>query len=77
VPEDRIRPILRTCASGLAALHARGILHQDFHINNIFLSGQSAVIGDLGNAHDLPGEDHPPPQLPDWSVALARCVTVL
>lgn len=52
--EAKVLPIIRQLAAGLAAIHARGIVHRDFKPGNIILVPESegfrAVITDFGLA---------------------------
>jgi serine/threonine-protein kinase len=50
LPAATALPILADAAAGLAALHARGIVHRDVTPRNILLAGRSARLGDLGLA---------------------------
>lgn len=43
-------PVLADVAQGLAALHARGIVHRDVAPGNVLLVGSGARLGDLGLA---------------------------
>ncbi len=43
-------PLLADAAEGLAALHARGLVHRDVTPRNILLAGARARLGDLGLA---------------------------
>ncbi|MBI4867218.1 MAG: serine/threonine protein kinase [Candidatus Wallbacteria bacterium] len=55
---EQVMAIGRSCSSGLAAIHEAGILHRDVKPANIFLSDtRGALLGDLGCAKDLVGED--------------------
>ena len=60
LPVDEALPLLADAADGLAALHARGILHRDVTPRNVLLAGGRAKLGDLGVAHEgAPGERRP------------------
>ena len=50
-------PLLADAADGLAALHARGILHRDVTPRNVLVSGGRAKLGDLGLARDGGGSE--------------------
>lgn len=52
-------PLLADAAEGLAALHARGILHRDVTPRNVLLSGERAKLGDLGLARAGAAGDRP------------------
>ena len=43
-------PLLADAAAGLAALHARGLVHRDVTPRNILLAGATARLGDFGLA---------------------------
>ena len=64
-PRDAL-PLLQEMAEGLAAIHARGLVHRDFKPGNVMLvpagSGTRAVVTDLGIARavSVPG------QASDW-----------
>jgi serine/threonine-protein kinase len=63
---DEALPLLADAAEGLAALHARGILHRDVTPRNVLLAGGRAKLGDLGVAHEgAPGERRPRSDLTD------------
>ena len=48
-PEDEVRRIGEQLARGLAAAHARGILHRDLNAGNVFVTpGGTAKIADFG-----------------------------
>ena len=66
LPVDEALPLLADAAEGLAALHARGILHRDVTPRNVLLAGGRAKLGDLGVAHEgAPGERRPRSDLTD------------
>ena len=66
LPVDDALPLLADAAEGLAALHARGILHRDVTPRNVLLAGGRAKLGDLGVAHEgAPGERRPRSDLTD------------
>lgn len=44
LPIDEIRSIARQTAEGLAAIHARGMVHRDIKPGNIFLEGKSGRV---------------------------------
>ena len=52
LPADEALPLLADAADGLAALHARGILHRDVTPRNLLLAGGRAKLGDLGMARE-------------------------
>ncbi len=52
LPVDEALPLLADAAEGLAALHARGILHRDVTPRNVLLVGGRAKLGDLGVARE-------------------------
>ncbi|MDL2343091.1 serine/threonine-protein kinase [Deinococcus sp. MIMF12] len=43
--------LLADLASGLAYLHALGVVHQDVKPQNVYLDGGRAALGDLGSAY--------------------------
>lgn len=59
-PDFALR-IARQLASGLAALHAAGYIHRDLKTANILLTGDRAVITDLGLARSLDNRTAQPP----------------
>jgi serine/threonine-protein kinase len=54
LPPGEARPLLEQMAQGLAAIHARGLVHRDFKPGNVMLvaaeTGRRAVVTDLGIA---------------------------
>ncbi len=48
--EPALVPLLADAAEGLAALHARGLVHRDVSPRNVLLGGGRAKLGDLGLA---------------------------
>ncbi len=60
LPVDEALPLLADAAEGLAALHARGILHRDVTPRNVLLSGGRAKLGDLGVAREGMSAGLPP-----------------
>ena len=60
LPLDDALPLLADAATGLASLHAAGIVHRDVTPRNVLLAGGRARIGDLGLARaGVPGEAPP------------------
>jgi serine/threonine-protein kinase len=60
LPVDVALPLLADAAEGLAALHARGILHRDVTPRNVLISGGRAKLGDLGVAREGTPEERLP-----------------
>jgi serine/threonine-protein kinase len=60
LPLDVALPLLADAAEGLAALHARGILHRDVTPRNVLISGGRAKLGDLGVAREGTPEERLP-----------------
>ena len=66
LPVDDALPLRADAAEGLAALHARGILHRDVTPRNVLLAGGRAKLGDLGVTHEgAPGARRPRSDLTD------------
>jgi serine/threonine protein kinase len=53
IPEDRAVKIVRDICLGVKYLHTQKVVHRDLKVSNIYINGDTSVIGEFGLACKL------------------------